>query len=154
MPGKEIRGITATTVYKWIWEGSDLATAATKIRTFLAALWLGLYTPKAGGPGLVSSQGTRSCMPQLWPGAAKLKKKKKEKKEIYDIMTLIGIISLYPFVKMYQMVQLKLVNFFVNKLYVKNITSNIGNFLKKIPVWNERKSSGTKLKLGNQCKLC
>ena len=45
---------------------------------------------------------------------------------------MIGIISLYPFVKMYQMVQLKLVNFFVNKLYVKNITSNIGNFLKKI----------------------
>ena len=29
-----------------------------------------------------------------------------------------------------------------------------GNFLEKISVWNERKSSGTKLKLGNQCKLC
>ena len=88
MPGKEIRGITATTVYKRIWEGSDLAAAATKIRTFLAARWLGLYTPEASGPGLVSSQGTRSCMPQLWPGAAKLKKKKHKKIKKYMISWL------------------------------------------------------------------
>ena len=41
-----------------------------------------------------------------------------------------------------------------NSLKEFSVKKNQGNFLEKIPVWNERKSSKTKLKLGNQCNLC
>ena len=36
-----------------------------KTGTSLAVQWLRLCTPNAGGPGSISGQGTRSCMPQL-----------------------------------------------------------------------------------------
>ena len=44
---------------------------------------LRLHAPRAGGPGLISGQGTRSHMPQLRLGTAKLKtnKQKKPKKQ-------------------------------------------------------------------------
>ena len=41
-----------------------------------------------------------------------------------------------------------------NSLKEFSVKETQGNFLEKNPIWNERKSSGTKLKLGNQCKLC
>ena len=39
--------------------------------TSLLVQWLTLSAPKAGGPGLIPGQGTRSHMLQLRPGAAK-----------------------------------------------------------------------------------
>ena len=33
--------------------------------------WLRLYTPNAKDPGLIPSQGTRSCLPQQRPDVAK-----------------------------------------------------------------------------------
>ena len=35
--------------------------------------------PMQGDSGSITGQGTRSCVPQLRPGAVKLKKKKKKK---------------------------------------------------------------------------
>ena len=39
--------------------------------TSLVVQWLRLHSPKAGDPGLISGQETRSNMPQRRPGAAK-----------------------------------------------------------------------------------
>ena len=39
--------------------------------TSLVVQWLRLRVPNAGGPGLISGQGTRSRMLQIRPGAAK-----------------------------------------------------------------------------------
>ena len=43
---------------------------STKSRTSLAAGWLRLCAPNAGGPGSLPGWATRSCMPQLRPDAA------------------------------------------------------------------------------------
>ena len=40
-------------------------------RTSLVVHWLRLQAPKAGGPGSIPGQGTRSDMPQLGPGTIK-----------------------------------------------------------------------------------
>ena len=40
--------------------------------TSLVAQWLRLSAPSAGGLSLIPGQGTRSCMLQVRPGAAKL----------------------------------------------------------------------------------
>ena len=42
---------------------------STKSRTSLAAGWLRLCAPNAGGPGSLPGWATRSCMPQLRPDA-------------------------------------------------------------------------------------
>ena len=44
--------------------------------------WLRLHVPNAWGPGLIPGQGTRSCVLQLRPRAAKLKKKKSLSHEV------------------------------------------------------------------------
>ena len=50
---------------------------------------LRIYTPNAGGPGLIPGQGTRSRMPQLkiLHAATKKKKKNDTNELIYDIDT-------------------------------------------------------------------
>ena len=49
-----------------------------KTGTSLVVYWLRLYNPNRG-LGLTPAQGTRSCMPQLRPSAAKSIKKKQQK---------------------------------------------------------------------------
>ena len=44
----------------------------------LMVQWLRFHAPNAGGLGSIPGQGTRSCMRQLRPSAAKLIKKKKK----------------------------------------------------------------------------
>ena len=48
-----------------------LKTQKTHRGTSLVAQWLGLCTPNMENQGSISSQGTRSHMPQLRPDAAK-----------------------------------------------------------------------------------
>ncbi|XDC81596.1 hypothetical protein R6Z07F_012769 [Ovis aries] len=66
-----------------------------KTGTSLVVHWLRLYHPNRG-LGLTPAQGTRSCMPQLRPSAAKSIKKKKpktskeDKMHVYSLSTLLG----------------------------------------------------------------
>ena len=40
-----------------------LQTKKNFLGTSLVVQWLRLHTPNAGGPGSITGQGTRSCMP-------------------------------------------------------------------------------------------
>ena len=51
-------------------------SSSTKISgTLLMVQWLKLHAPNAGALGLIPNQRTRSCMPQLTLGTAKIKQK-------------------------------------------------------------------------------
>ena len=53
------------------WGNHSVKRGKRPARILLAARWIRLHTPSGGGLSFISSQGTRSHMPQLRLGTAK-----------------------------------------------------------------------------------
>ena len=67
---EEKGGLELTLRKGGIWLMRQLQQRKDSSGTSLVVQWLRLCTSNPGVPGLIPSQGTRSCMPQLRPGTA------------------------------------------------------------------------------------